>query len=66
MNTLLNAYLILMNSTTDEEGQDLVEYVLILGLIAIAAVVGIRLAGTGIQGAWNTVATLVNASLTAE
>lgn len=64
MNALLYGYLNILNWSKDEKGQDLVEYVLILGLIAIAAVAGITAAGGGIQAAWNAVAGSVNAALT--
>jgi Flp pilus assembly pilin Flp len=63
MNTLLSAYLNLMNSFQDEEGQDLVEYVLIMGLTAIAAVVGITAAGGSIQQAWTSVSGTVSGAL---
>ena len=47
----------------DEEGQDLVEYALLLGLIAIVAVVAITSAGTSVDSLFSTAATkLANAA----
>ncbi len=39
----------------EENGQGLIEYVLIVGLIALIAVGAIGLAGTSISGIWDTV-----------
>lgn len=39
----------------EEEGQGLIEYVLIVGLIALVAVVAITAAGTSISTIWNNV-----------
>ena len=55
MITVLSVYMNLMSSIKNEEGQDLVEYALLLGLIAIAAVVAIGLAGTSVAGFWDTI-----------
>lgn len=44
----------------DEEGQDTVEYALVLGLIAIAAVAGIMLVGTDLSKWWSSLASIVN------
>ena len=38
-----------------EEGQDLVEYALLLGLIALAAVVAIGLAGVEVDAIWDAI-----------
>ena len=55
MNTLLSVYLNLMNSFKDEEGQDLVEYALLLGLITLIAVGAITAAGVSVGGIWDRV-----------
>ncbi len=55
MNTLLNAYLNLMNLVTDEEGQDLIEYALIVALISIVAVVALTALGGNINTLWTTI-----------
>lgn len=54
MNTLLNAYLNLMNLVTDEEGQDLIEYALIVALISIVAVGALTALGGNINTLWTT------------
>lgn len=52
----------LVNFSQDEEGQDLVEYALLLGLIAISSVAAIVLAGGQINALWTAVTTaLTNA-----
>lgn len=38
-----------------EEGQDLIEYVLIAGLVALAAVVAIGATGVAVNGVWEDV-----------
>jgi pilus assembly protein Flp/PilA len=57
---MLYAYLWLKTWLNQEEGQDLIEYVLIAGLVALAAVVGITAVGTQLQIGWNALATQVN------
>jgi pilus assembly protein Flp/PilA len=49
-NFLLSLYVKFQNLKTSEEGQDLVEYALLVSLVALAAIVGV-----------NNVATAVNA-----
>jgi pilus assembly protein Flp/PilA len=44
----------------DEKGQDLVEYALIVALIAFAAIVGMNDLANGINTAFNAIATTVN------
>jgi len=41
----------------DEQGQGLVEYALIVGLIALICVGAITLAGTSVSNIWNTIQT---------
>jgi pilus assembly protein Flp/PilA len=41
----------------DEEGQDLVEYALIIVLVAIALVVALGALGTGIEGVFTDITT---------
>ncbi len=43
----------LKNLLSDEKGEDVAEYALVLGLVAIAAIVGITLVGTSLQTWWN-------------
>ena len=41
----------------EEEGQNVVEYALVLTLIAVAAIAGLTAAGTSINGWWGAIAT---------
>lgn len=40
----------------EEEGQDLVEYAMLLGFIALVAVAGVTLLGTNVGNLFNTLA----------
>lgn len=52
-----------MNAVCDEEGQDLVEYALIVALIALAATAGMNTLATAINGGFTTLGTtLTNAA----
>ena len=42
---------------SDEKGASLVEYSILIGLIAAAVIAAIIVVGTWIQGAWNTLTT---------
>jgi pilus assembly protein Flp/PilA len=44
-----------------EEGQDLIEYVLIAGLIALVAVAAITSAGTQVDAVWDAIVTKLTA-----
>ena len=56
----LNLYL--RNLLVEEEGQDVIEYVLILGLISIIAVASMIAAGVQVNNVWTAVtAALTNA-----
>jgi pilus assembly protein Flp/PilA len=58
-NTLLNLYVKLQGLKYGEEGQDLVEYALLVALIALVCVTGINNVATAI----NTVFTNISGSL---
>jgi pilus assembly protein Flp/PilA len=47
----------LKNILQDEEGQDLIEYALVVALIALGAVAGMGTLANGINAAFGTVAT---------
>jgi pilus assembly protein Flp/PilA len=47
----------------DEEGQALVEYALILGLIAVFAITSLKLLGTNVDGVLNNIATAIGSVL---
>jgi pilus assembly protein Flp/PilA len=58
---LLKLYIKIQDLLSQEEGQDLVEYALIVALIALAATAGIKTLGSSIS----TIFTNINTSLTA-
>ena len=43
----------------EEEGQNVVEYALVLTLIAVAAIVGLTIAGTAINAWWAAIGSYV-------
>jgi pilus assembly protein Flp/PilA len=45
----------------DDRGQDLIEYALIAGLVALVAVAGITTAGQEVQRVWDEIATALTA-----
>jgi len=56
-NMLLKIYVKFQNLTANEEGQDLVEYALVVALIAFGAVVGMSNLAGGINAAFNKIST---------
>jgi pilus assembly protein Flp/PilA len=48
----------------DEAGQGLVEYLLILALVAFAATAGMKILATGLNTAFSNIGSLVNAYIT--
>jgi pilus assembly protein Flp/PilA len=54
---LLNLYVKFQNLTDSEEGQDLVEYALVVALIAFGATAGMGQLAKGINTAFSTVST---------
>ena len=63
MNTmLLKLYVKFQDLMSHEEGQDLVEYALLVALLSLAAVVAISGMASGIKNAFNSISTaLANA-----
>ncbi len=60
---LLKLYIKVQVLLSNEEGQDLVEYALIVALIALAATVGMKTLATAINSGFTTLGTtLTNAS----
>jgi Flp pilus assembly pilin Flp len=43
----------------EEEGQNVVEYALVLTLVAVAAIAGLTLAGSGINNWWSAIGNYV-------
>jgi len=58
-NTLLKLYVKLQTLTGNEEGQDLVEYALLVALIALVCITGVSKVATAV----NTVFTNISTSL---
>jgi pilus assembly protein Flp/PilA len=46
----------------EEQGQDLIEYALLAGLISIASIIGITAIGTALQGKYTDIGATVMAS----
>ncbi|MGI8959720.1 MAG: Flp family type IVb pilin [Bryobacteraceae bacterium] len=58
-NTLLKLYVkaqIMRDSLKDESGQDLIEYALVVSLIAFAAIAGMNVLANGINTAFSNIA----------
>ena len=55
-NTLIKLYVMFQNLMNREEGQDLVEYALIIALVSIALVVSLNSLTTAVQGVFTTIA----------
>ena len=56
---LLNQYLHLRALLADERGQDLIEYALVVSLIAFAAVAGMQTVATDINSAFTNIGNLL-------
>lgn len=55
MNALLSVYCYFKSLFASEEGQDLIEYALIIALIVIAAIVGMSALGGQISDMWTAI-----------
>ncbi len=53
---MLELYLSIVAWLKKQEGQDLVEYALIMGLVALVCIIAIALGGTAISTIWNAIA----------
>jgi pilus assembly protein Flp/PilA len=53
-----------LHNLKSEEGQDLVEYALLLGLIAIVAVAAIVIAGDAVSQIWSVIASILQSVAT--
>jgi pilus assembly protein Flp/PilA len=56
-NMLLSTYVKFQNLTNSEEGQDLVEYALLVSLIALAMVSGIESIATAVNKVFSNIST---------
>jgi len=64
MNTLLlKMYVKFQDLASREEGQDLVEYALVVALIAFGAVAGMKALATGINTAFNSISSTLSTSV---
>ena len=67
-NTFLKLYVkaqvMLATLKKDEDGQDLIEYALVVALIAFAAIVGMNTVAKGINLAFGNIANTLNANIT--
>jgi pilus assembly protein Flp/PilA len=60
---LLNLYVKFQNLASSEEGQDLVEYALVVALIAFGAVAGMRSLAGGISTAFTNISTQLSTAI---
>jgi pilus assembly protein Flp/PilA len=60
---MIKLYITLKSVMAREEGQDLVEYALVVALIAFGAVTGMGYLATGINNAFSTIATRLTSSV---
>jgi pilus assembly protein Flp/PilA len=61
-NMLLKLYVQFQNLASSEEGQDLVEYALVVALIAFGATAGMKSLSSAINSAFTTVTTQLNSA----
>jgi pilus assembly protein Flp/PilA len=54
-NLFLALYIKLQNLTSREEGQDLVEYALLVALVALAAITGVKNVATAVNSVFSTI-----------
>jgi pilus assembly protein Flp/PilA len=63
MNTMfLKMYIKAQNLLNREEGQDLVEYALLVALIALAAIAGVKNVATAVTSVFNNISTSLGAA----
>ncbi len=60
---LLKLYVKGQNLLSSDEGQDLVEYALVIALIALAATAGMNTLASDISSAFSTVGSTINADV---
>ena len=62
-NMMLKLYVTMQNMVASEEGQDLVEYALVVALIAFGAIAGMNALSGELNAAFNTISSKVSTSL---
>lgn len=55
---------VMLSTLKDENGQDLIEYALVVALIAFAATAGMNTLATGINTAFSNISTRLNSAIT--
>jgi pilus assembly protein Flp/PilA len=60
---MLRLFLFVRSIALSEEGQDLVEYALVVALIAFGAIAGMQSLATGINSAFNTISSDLNSAM---
>ena len=60
---MLKLYIKMQNLMSNEEGQDLVEYALVVALIALAATAGMGKLATALSGAFSSIGTTITADV---
>jgi len=60
---MLKLYVKMQTLMTNEEGQDLVEYALVVALIAFGAIAGMSALSTELNTAFNTISSKVSSAL---
>jgi pilus assembly protein Flp/PilA len=60
---MLKLYVRAQNLLSSEEGQDLVEYALVVALIALAATAGMKTLASDLSAAFSTVGTTLNSDV---
>lgn len=58
-----NVYLFVRNLIDREEGQDLVEYALVVALIAFGAITGMGFLANGLNNAFSDIAVTLNSNI---
>jgi len=65
MTTLINTLYFRVRSVLErEEGQDLVEYALVVALIAFGAITGMKFLAVGLNDAFSDIASVVTSNIT--
>ena len=62
--TCTNLFQFLRNNIIREEGQDLVEYALVVALIAFGAIAGMQFLAGGLNNAFSDIANVLTSSIT--
>lgn len=61
--TMLKLYIKMQNLLSQDEGQDLVEYALVIALISVACVAGMKPLATAIGSAFSNITSTLNSAL---